>query len=286
MKRQHRIKHIFFFLLVIGLSVGLTAQAANNPGKQQQPDAAELTVLMYHHISPEKKKQGTYVISPEQLESDLRYLQENEYETISLEQLLHYVDGTGSLPEKPVMITFDDGQESFAGYALPLLEQYDAKAVIFIVGSYAEASTQESEHNLQYSYLDWNELEDISQSPHVELGNHTYDMHKSGRRKGCRIMWGESTEAYEKALEKDLEQTQAALEFYTGARPLAFAYPLGYRCKQSVPVLQKIGIRAAFTCEEKKNILRPGDTESLYKLGRYNRSGTCSTSHFFASIFS
>ena len=66
-----------------------------------------LPVLMYHSVAPVPEQQ--YCVTPETLESDLRYLQAHGYETVSPEELVAYTNGNGTLPEKPVMLTFDDG---------------------------------------------------------------------------------------------------------------------------------------------------------------------------------
>ncbi|MBR6521240.1 MAG: polysaccharide deacetylase family protein, partial [Oscillospiraceae bacterium] len=110
--------------------------------------SVQLPILMYHHISTDPSRLGDYVVSPETFENDLKYLSRLGYTSISLAELIAYVDGRGSLPEKPIMITFDDGQRSFAEYALPLLEKYDMCAVAAIVGKYADDYTQSGDMNV------------------------------------------------------------------------------------------------------------------------------------------
>ena len=113
------------------------ALAALTAPARAEPDEVTLPAVMYHHIDADAASSGAYVITPETFESDLRWLRVHGYESVSVRELLDWEAGTGSLPEKPVLLTFDDGQESFHAWALPLLEKYGMCAVAAVVGRYA-----------------------------------------------------------------------------------------------------------------------------------------------------
>ena len=66
-----------------------------------------------------------------------------------------------------------------------------------------------------------------------------------------------------------------------GYAPVAIAYPFGSYSKESADILKKYGIRMAFTCEEKVNIIRKADSEWLFGIGRYNRPSGISSEAFF-----
>ena len=83
----------------------------------------ELPIIMYHHILKEKSKQGKFVVSPDEFEADLKYLKKNGYTAITADTLIRYHEDGEPLPDKPVMITFDDGYLSYLEYAVPLLEK-------------------------------------------------------------------------------------------------------------------------------------------------------------------
>ena len=72
-------------------------------------DGVALPIVMYHGLSEDPAAWGDYVISPAQFEADLRYLREQGYTTVTVADLLAYVDEGTALPERPVMLTFDDG---------------------------------------------------------------------------------------------------------------------------------------------------------------------------------
>ena len=64
----------------------------------------------------------------------------------------------GELPEKPIILSFDDGTYNYREYLLPLLEKYDMKATVSIVGAYTDAACEEAEPDPAYSYLDWQDV--------------------------------------------------------------------------------------------------------------------------------
>ena len=242
--------------------------------------SVQLPILMYHHISTDPSRLGDYVVSPETFENDLKYLSRLGYTSISLSELIAYVDGKGPLPEKPIMITFDDGQRSFAEYALPLLEKYDMCAVAAIVGKYADDYTQSGDMNVIYAYMGWPELAQLVQDPHVEFQAHSYDMHSLDHRKGCAIMSGENEKDYENVFSTDMALLNARFSEHLGFVPLGFAYPFGIRCPSCKNLLLSSGCRALFTCDERVNYItqEPG---SLYELGRFNRPEDANRYEFF-----
>ena len=128
---------------------------------------------MYHSILKDKKRNNKYVISPSQLESDMLYIRENGYTTIFVSDLVSYVYDNVPLPDKPIILTFDDGDYNNLTYAYPLLEKYDMKAVISIVGSYTDTYTKSGETNPNYSYLRWSDIQFLYNSNRIEFGNHT-----------------------------------------------------------------------------------------------------------------
>ncbi len=246
-------------------------------------DTVELPILMYHHISTVPERWGDYVVSPETFENDLKYLSEKGYTSISLQELIAYADGSGTLPEKPVMITFDDGQRSFAEYALPLLDKYDMCAVAAIVGKYADDYTASGDMNVVYAYMGWPELAMLAKDPHVELQSHSYDMHSLDSRRGCAMMTGENEIDYEKVFSADMSLLNRRFNEYIGEEPIAFAYPFGIRSPTGKDLLLSSGCRALFTCDERVNHISR-DPQCLYELGRFNRPNGANRYQFFLKM--
>ncbi len=246
-----------------------------------RPEGVFLPVIMYHSVT--RNLAGEYQITADSLEQDLRYLAENGFEAVSVQQLSDYVRGSGTLPEKPVMLTFDDGFYNNLTLALPLLEQYDMCAVISIVGSYTQTKDVQEAQADAYSYLTWEDVRTLLDSGRIEIGNHTHQLHSNGERAGCSIRFGEDPEAYAQMLTQDLYRLQYEIKQETGTMPAAFAYPYGFVCKESVPVLRELGFVCSFTCYERPNYITQ-DPDCLLGLDRYNRDGTLETWEFFERI--
>ena len=266
-------------ILCIG-AAGFSVHAAFSAGSAA---SVRLPVIMYHHISPKQKLQNAYTISDQQFEKDLIFLKNHGYHTVTLKEVIEFAENGIPLPEKAVMITFDDGFESFYAYAYPLLQKHEMHAVMFVTGTDIDKFTAADDHNLDYSYMTWDEVAELAASDWVEIGNHTYNMHKSnGSRLGCKIKKGENIETYKKLLTDDLQKTQDKILDTTGIESISFAYPFGGICKPAKEVLKEMGFKIAFSCEEKVNVIKPGD--ELNKVGRFNRANGKSSEAFFKNI--
>ena len=236
------------------------------------PVQAQLPILIYHNLTADTARENNVTLSVQTFAADLQWLKSHGYETVSLSQVLDFAYNGVALPEKPVMITFDDSFESFLLLAYPLLEQYQMKAVVNVLGWPAEELGDSDNHGLPYSAMNWAQIQSIAGSDLVEFESHTYDLHSQDKgRTGCQIKQGEDTQSYQTLLYNDLNKLQEYLRIYAGAAPLAFAYPYGATCPEALPVLKELGFKAAFTCDSHINALTAGDTELLYALGRFNR---------------
>lgn len=261
-------------------------RAATAPMAKKGEDVS-LPVLMYHHILESSSRLGDYVISPQQFESDLQFLSSHGYQTVTIQEILRFTQAGEPLPEKPVLITFDDGYESTYAYAYPLLKKYEMKAVVSIIGSYTELFSDPNEpRHLNYSHLSWEQLREMLDSGVFEIGNHTTNMHKeglNGKRYGIRIKKGEDAESYRSALLADIGGLNDRMEEELGMRPCVFAYPFGALCKESKPILSELGFSIILTCEEKINTLTPySDTPVV--LRRFNRAHRYTSEQYFAKL--
>ena len=95
---------------------------------ESEKDGIFLPVIMYHSIVDDSSKINQYTVTPEIIENDMKYLKNQGFETVLTEELLQYIENDVPLPEKPVMITLDDGFYNNFCYLVPLLEKYDMKA--------------------------------------------------------------------------------------------------------------------------------------------------------------
>ena len=134
---------VLFFLWGIVLP-SIPAETAE-PAGAGTASPPELRIVMYHGLIKDKSRQNQYMIDPEVLESDLRYLCDNGYQTIVVSDLLAYLNNGTPLPEKSVMLTFDDGYYNNYLYADPLLKKYRCRAVLSPIGIEADKADKSSE---------------------------------------------------------------------------------------------------------------------------------------------
>ena len=265
-------KRLSCFLLILLLTLSLA------PVRAQAP--LRLPIVMYHHISERSSQWNDYVISPAEFESDLRYLREQGYETVSVRQLLDWQAGRFQMPEKPCMITFDDGFESTRTYAEPLLAQYGFCGVVAVIGSVCEKFSQVDAHNPDTDNMSWEEVVEMADRGVIEIQCHTWSMHALYPRRGCNQRRGESDETYRRVLSGDLNRfLSVAAERDFPLQP-SIAYPYGSHCGETTRTVRELGFLAAFTCAEQVNVLT-GEASELYDLGRYNRPHGVSSENFF-----
>ncbi len=277
--RRFRIALCAALLTAAALFRFAAASAGARPRK-----SAELTIVMYHSIVKDPDRQGQYVVSPAALESDMSYLRARGYETVVVRDLIDFVDRGVPLPEKPVMLTFDDGCYNNYLYAYPLALKYGMRIVISPVGSYTDRYTQgDADHEI-YSYLTWSEVAELADSGAVEIQNHSYDLHGTSPRLGARKLRTESAAAYRAMLETDLRKMQDRVREMTGHTPTAFVYPYGIVSRESISVVRGLGFRASMVCEDRKNALTAGDPDCLFGLGRYLRPAGLSSESYFRRI--
>ena len=156
-------------------------------------------VLMYHAVGDEIWGYSDLFVSAAGMEAQLQYLQENGYETIWFSDLSHIEEY-----EKPVILTFDDGYDDNYTVLYPLLEQYQAKATIFVIGN-----AMGSPHKMTRE-----QVYELAASGLVSIQSHTYTH-------------GNLSAMDEAALRQEMELSNAALAAATGQIPYVLCYPEG-----------------------------------------------------------
>ena len=253
------------------VSVSNTQQCIHVPG------------VMYHSILKDATRLGKYVITPTQFENDIKYLTENGYTGIFISDLINYIEKGTPLPEKPILITFDDGYYNNYLYAYPILQKYNTKAIFSIIGKYSEQFSESGEENAYYTHITWEQAKEMTDSGLVELQNHSYDLHSLEHRKGSRKLSGESDYDYQRMLYSDLHKTDALIYENTGHKPTAFTYPFGFISPESKAVLREMGYKASILAESGMNKISR-ENGDLYGLKRVNRPHGKSSEEFFKDV--
>ena len=269
---------LFLTLLVTLLTVGISIVIATSE------DYIDVPIIMYHSILKDPSRSNKYTVTPAVLEEDLKYIKDKGYTTVTIADLISYVYDDSPFPEKPIVLTFDDGHYNNYGYLFPLLEKYDMKAVISIVGSYTDKFTETDEANLNYSYLRWKDIKELMDTGRIEFQNHTYNLHSNtGKRIGTKKIKGETDEHYKSILKDDILKLQQEFEENTNYTPKCFTYPFGGISNASLDIIKELGFKASLSCEQGINKLTK-NPNSLYLLKRYNRPSYISTYNFFQKI--
>lgn len=165
-------------------------------------------ILMYHYIrdyqNPQDKIGTGLSVSPQNFEEQLKIIQAEGFETITLDDMDSAWRGEKKLPEKPLIITFDDGYEDFYTAAFPLLQKYNMKATIYMIANLIEKP----------GYLKSEQLKKLSASSLVTIGGHSLnhvDFYTLKRNE----------------LKQEMTQAKKILENLLGNPVKHFAYPLG-----------------------------------------------------------
>ena len=186
-----------------------------------------IPVLMYHYVYTEDdkpEKLNSNYISDKDLESQLKYLKEEGYYFPSFKELRAYADGEIALPQKSVILTFDDGQMGFLSYGIPLLNEYRVPATSFLIG------VNDGENKVRNNA-----------SAYVAFESHSYNMHRPGGNIGHG---GVISALSKEEIEDDLLRQQEIV-----GSSQAFAYPYGDVTEVAKEAVGRAGIQCAFTTQ-------------------------------------
>ena len=206
-----------------------------------------LPILMYHNVydpmDPPENLHNNY-ISTTDLASHLQYLKAEGYYFPTWKEVRDFVDMKIDLPEKSIVLCFDDASDGFIEHGIPLLEQYQVPATSFVIASKKGERMKELAEELNY----------------VQLQSHSYDMHRSGGYIGHGGVF--TALSFEEGL-ADLRQSIEVL-----GSGEAFAYPFGDYTELCRQVVADAGFYAAVTTVQGKAY--PGDDPYLLDRVRIN----------------
>ncbi|MDW2800825.1 polysaccharide deacetylase family protein [Clostridium boliviensis] len=172
---------------LLSISIIKSIYKINAVSSVQTVDGIIVPIIMYHQVKDSGL--GNDVISPSEFESDLKYLKDNNYNTITMAQLIDYVYNKKDLPQNPVILAFDDGYLSTYLNVYQLLKEYNMKIVLSIIGKSVDEFSKVKDENIEYSHVTWDEVKEMQESGLVEMQNHSYGLHKISKiRYGCGQM--------------------------------------------------------------------------------------------------
>jgi len=246
-----------------------------------EQDEIKLPIIMYHSILRENKSNNKYIVSPDTFENDLKYIYGKGYTPVFMRDVINFVNSKGTLPEKPIVLTFDDGYYNNHYYISPLLKKYNAKAVISIIGKESDLFSNDPDENLNYSHVTWDHILQMHLSGNWEIQNHSYNCHSYEIRNGISQKPSETFKEYKQFLSADLMESQNKIAYVTGVAPNTLTYPFGAFSKNTDKIIKSLGFKASLSCTEGVSTIKRGDTECLYMLKRQLRPPDVSSETFF-----
>lgn len=231
----------------------------------------EFTVLSYHEISDKSETlDSTYAVTPSHFEEQVHWLIANGYHFISIDDILNYRKHKKPLPAKAILMTFDDGYHSVYENAFPIIKKYKIPVVIALVGSWMESKevVDFDGHKIpRTKFLSQSEIEEMVASGLVEIGSHTYFLHKGivGNPQGnmqpavITRQWlsdknsYENEKAYQQRISGDLAKNNAFIKRYTGQKPRVMVWPYGYYNKEVRMIAERLGMPIGLTLDDGSN---------------------------------
>lgn len=257
--------------VLLGLCVLLAVVAVPRTPAAQTADVA---ILMYHAFTEDEADTGSLYTPASEFARQLSALRDAGYTSVGYADLIEFVNGDGKLPEKPLLISIDDGYQNNLDLAAPLLEKYGFCANIAVIGvSIGRTTYKDTDIPIMPHFS----LEDVR--PWVARGvltvtTHSYDMHQvtavdgAGCRRGVLQMRGEAEPDYIAALTQDYTRAQEQLAGLPGKVLPVFTYPFGAYSELSERVLQEQGVQVTVTIADGANRLVKGEPETLRLLRR------------------
>lgn len=237
---------------------------------------ADVAILMYHAFTENEAETSSVCTLASEFERQLSALRDAGYTSVGYADLIEFVNGKGKLPEKPLLISIDDGYQNNLDLAAPLLEKYGFCANIAVIGvSIGHTTYKDTDIPIMPHFS----LEDAR--PWIKRGvltvtTHSYDMHQiaavdgNGCRRGVLQMPGEAEPDYIAALTQDYTHAQEQLAGLPGKVLPVFTYPFGAYSELSERVLQEQGVQVTVTIADGANRLVKGEPETLRRLRRIN----------------
>lgn len=259
--------------VLLGLCVLVAVVAVPRTPAAQTADVA---ILMYHAFTENEAETSSVCTLASEFERQLSALRDAGYTSVGYADLLEFVNGKGKLPEKPLLISIDDGYQNNLDLAAPLLEKYGFCANIAVIGvSIGHTTYKDTDIPIMPHFS----LEDAR--PWIKRGvltitTHSYDMHQIAAvdgndcRRGVLQMPGEAESDYIATLTQDYKHAQEQLAGLPGKVLPVFTYPFGAYSELSERVLQEQGVQVTVTIANGANRLVKGEPETLRLLRRIN----------------
>ena len=207
-------------------------------------------ILTYHNLGEQAK--GRLVLAAASFREQMRYLKTNGYRVVSLADFVEFSRLNRQLPQRAVVLTFDDGYRAFKDLAYPVLKELGFTATLFIYTDWVGAGR---------GALSWADLRELSAAG-MDIQAH------SKTHADLRRAQGETEAQYARRMQAELEQPQDLFNRNLGRRSQILAYPYGRWEEGLLPKVKEYGYIAAFSVRRQGNaaFVRPlaGHRSQIY----------------------
>lgn len=242
-------------------------------------------------------------ISAETLVRHFNWLKANGYTPVSWQQLVDARAGKIRLPEKPVLLTFDDGYENFYRLVFPLLKAYRYPAMLSIVTSWLEAApTQTIPYSKRLNlpraaFVSWAQVKEMQSSGLVEIASHSHDLHKSvtanprGSQQAAVIApvyrngRYETPSEYRQRLRHDFATSVRLIERHTGQRPRVMVWPYGQFNETARAIAREVGMADSHSLNDNR-LNHQADTEVVGRLLIQEETQLNTVSEYLSGVLS
>lgn len=193
-----------------------------------------IPILMYHSISPlASHRFKPFTVAPEMFEAQLAYLADQSYSPITISGLVDAMDGRVALPDRPVVLTFDDGFADFYTTALPALRRHRFPATLYIVTGYVGQTSRwlQPEGESNRPMLTWQQIAEVCANG-IECGAHTHTHPKLDRISPDQAR-------------SEIQESGAQLRHHLRTEILSFCYPFGYFSSTVRRLVREAGFTSA-----------------------------------------
>lgn len=209
--------------------------------------AKSIPILTFHRIVPPeikadaKNKDNEWIASAGDFEQQMKYLHDQGYQTISMDEFYSWYRGQSKLPKKTVMLTFDDGDYELYYIVLPILKKYGFKGTAFIIGAMTEETTHAYEKSSNRFRIGRDLIDQIGREyPNLEFQSHSYGLHVYENNRP--IVYSMNLDQ----LKEDFRITEAAGFQY-------IAYPYGAETPALIKAFNESSLKLAFGFKHWKN---------------------------------
>jgi biofilm PGA synthesis lipoprotein PgaB len=271
-------------LALLAMLAGCTPTRPDAPAiVERSPKPQQVLVLCYHDLADSGADQSYVAVTSAKLVQQLSWLKRNGWTAVSVDDILAARDGRRKLPEKAVLLTFDDGYASFYTRVFPLLKEFRYPAVLALVGSWMAGKPGET---VGYGdaalprerFMTWDEVREVAASGLVEIAAHSGQSHlgipanPQGNREPAIVTRRydaadgsyEREAAYRDRLRQDAEGISATIRRETGRAPRAMVWPYGEHSGLAISIFGAAGMPITMTL-----IDGPADPRALDEMPRH-----------------